>query len=57
MNKLNSELIREHKQPGVFNKVTFTDLKGLHCALAAEYQWPFLVELVRRGFQIKPATK
>lgn len=53
MNKLNSELIREHKQPGVFNKVTFTDLKGLHCALAAEYQWPFLVELVRRGFQIK----
>lgn len=50
MNKLNSDLIREHKQPGVFNKVSFTDLKGLHCALAAEYQWPFLVELVRRGF-------
>ncbi|AZZ37741.1 hypothetical protein CIK05_13350 [Bdellovibrio sp. qaytius] len=53
MNKLNSELIREHKQPGVFNKVQFTDLKGMHCALAAEYQWPFLVELVRRGFEIK----
>lgn len=51
MNKLNSELIREHKQPGIFNKVQFTDLKGMHCALAAEYQWPFLVELVRRGFK------
>lgn len=53
MTALNSDLIRNHKQPGVFNKVQFTDLKGMHCALAAEYQWPFLVELVRRGFDIK----
>ena len=53
MNKLNSELIRSGKQPGEFKKVQFTDLKGMHCALAAEYQWPFLVELVRRGFEIK----
>lgn len=53
MNNLNAELIRSGKQPGVFKKVRFTDLKGLHCALAAEYQWPFLVELVRRGFEIK----
>jgi len=53
MTTLNSDLIRNKKQPGVFNKVRFTDLKGMHCALAAEYQWPFLVELVRRGFEIK----
>ena len=53
MNNLNSDLIRSHKQPGIFNKVTFTDLKGMHCTLASEYQWPFLVELVRRGFEIK----
>lgn len=53
MNQLNSELIRTKKQPGIFNKVTFTDLKGVHCALAAEYQWPFLVEVVRRGFGIR----
>jgi hypothetical protein len=53
MSELNGELIRTHKQPGVFNKVKFTDLKGTHCALAAEYQWPFLVELIRRGLEIK----
>ena len=53
MNQMNAELIRNHQQPGVFKKVQFTDLKGMHCALAAEYQWPFLVELVRRGFEIK----
>lgn len=53
MNELNAELIRSKKQPGQFKKVQFTDLKGMHCALAAEYQWPFLVELVRRGFGMK----
>lgn len=50
MNHLNSELIRSEKQPGQFSQVQFIDLKGTHCMLAAEYQWPFLVELVRRGF-------
>lgn len=50
MNRLNAEMIRSGKQPGIFKNVKFTDLKGLHCALAAEYQWPFLVELVKRGF-------
>jgi len=49
-NNLNSDLIRIGKQPGEFQKVTFTDLEGLHCAVAAEYQWPFLVELMKRGF-------
>jgi hypothetical protein len=49
INQLNSDLIRNHQQPGTFNKVSFVDLDGFHCALAEEYQWPFLVELVRRG--------
>jgi hypothetical protein len=51
MNNINAELIRQKKQPGSFGKIRFTDVKGIHCALAPEYQWPFLVELVRRGFE------
>jgi len=50
MNNLNSNLIRDKKQPGKFTRVEFTELEGLHCALAPEYQWPFLVELTKRGF-------
>jgi len=53
MNYLNSNLIRDKKQPGKFTKVEFTELEGLHCALAPEYQWPFLVELTKRGFERK----
>lgn len=49
INELNSNLIREGQQPGTFNKVSFVDLEGFHCGLAEEYQWPFLVELIRRG--------
>ncbi len=51
INELNSNLIRNHQQPGLFKKVSFVDLEGFHCGLAEEYQWPFLVELVRRGLQ------
>ncbi|MFN3455793.1 MAG: hypothetical protein ACK41T_12620 [Pseudobdellovibrio sp.] len=48
---LNTDLIREGKQKGEFNKVNFMNLKGLHCALAPEYQWPYLVEMIKRGFE------
>ena len=51
INELNSDLIRKHQQPGTFNKVKFMDLDGFHCSLAQEYQWPFLVEIVRRGLE------
>lgn len=51
INELNSNLIRNGQQPGTFNKVSFVDLEGFHCGLAEEYQWPFLVELVRRGIE------
>ncbi|MBC7458676.1 MAG: hypothetical protein H7235_10375 [Bdellovibrionaceae bacterium] len=51
INELNSNLIRNGQQPGIFKNVTFIDLEGFHCGLAQEYQWPFLVELVRRGMK------
>lgn len=53
INNINAELIRQGKQSGEFHNVKFTDVKGLHCALAGEYQWPFLVEMVKRGFDVK----
>lgn len=51
LNEVNSDLIRLHQQPGVFKKTSFVDLEGFHCALAEEYQWPFLVEVVKRGLK------
>jgi hypothetical protein len=51
VNFLNTDLILSGKQPGDFTKTKFTELQGVHCALASEYQWPFLVEMVRRGLQ------
>ncbi len=50
MNYLNSDLIKKHVQSGIFQKMTFQELQGVHCALAPEYQWPFLVDYVRQGF-------
>ncbi len=50
-NDLNTEMIRSKKQPGVFKNTKFVDLKGFHCSLAEEYQWPFLVELVKRSVE------
>jgi len=51
MNFLNTDMIESGQQAGNFSKTKITKLKGVHCALAAEYQWPFLVEIVKRGFQ------
>lgn len=51
-NAINSDRIRNKTQPGDFSKTTFVELQGIHCALAAEYEWPFLVEVVKRGLQI-----
>ena len=48
-NDINTEMIRSKKQPGNFQNIQFVDLKGLHCGLASEYQWPFLVEMLKRG--------
>ncbi len=48
-NDINTEMIRSKKQPGNFQNTQFIDLKGLHCGLASEYQWPFLVEMLKRG--------
>ncbi len=48
-NDINTEMIRSKKQPGSFQNIQFMDLNGLHCALASEYQWPFLVEMIKRG--------
>lgn len=52
-NGINSDRIRNKTQPGDFSKTTFVELDGVHCALAAEYEWPFLVEVIRRGLGIK----
>lgn len=48
-NDINTEMIRSKKQPGSFQNIQFIDLVGLHCGLASEYQWPFLVEMIKRG--------
>lgn len=53
INSLNTDLILSGKQPGDFSKTKITELNGVHCALAAEYQWPFLVEMLKRGFNAK----
>ncbi len=53
VNFLNTDLILNHLQPGDFSKTNILELNGMHCALAGEYQWPFLVEMIRRGFQAK----
>lgn len=53
INQLNAQAISEGRQPGVFEKTTVKEMKGLHCALASEYQWPFLIEWLRRGFEGK----
>lgn len=50
INYLNSEMIRSGQQKGDFTKTEIFDLKGVHCGLADQYQWPFLIEMVRRGF-------
>lgn len=52
-NATNSDRIRKGTQPGQFTKTSFMELQGVHCALAAEYEWPFLVEVVRRGLGLK----
>lgn len=53
INQLNADMIGKGEQPGLFGKTSVTGMKGLHCALASEYQWPFLVEWIRRGFEGK----
>ena len=50
INYLNTDMIRSGQQKGNFAKTEIIDLKGVHCGLASEYQWPFLVEMLRRGF-------
>ena len=49
---LNSGRIKSGKQSGIFKKTSFIELSGFHCSLASEYEWPFIVELVRRALQI-----
>jgi hypothetical protein len=51
VNFLNTDLIRNGRQPGDFSKTQIMDLKGVHCGLASVYQWPFLVEILKRGFE------
>ncbi len=50
-NNINVDRIRKGIQPGFFKKTSFLDLDGFHCSLAEEYQWPFLIEVVRQGLQ------
>lgn len=49
---LNSGRIKAGAQLGSFKKTTLIELNGFHCALASEYEWPFLVEMVRRALQL-----
>lgn len=51
-NDLNTELFRTGQQPGIYKQTHFLELKGFHCSLAEEYQWPFLIEVVRRGLEL-----
>ena len=48
VNSLNSDWLLSQKQQGKLTHIQMTELKGLHCAIAGEYQWPFLVEYFRR---------
>lgn len=52
-NAVNSDRIKNKTQPGNFLKTSFLELDGVHCALAAEYEWPLLVEVMRRGLDIR----
>lgn len=46
--ELNTDLILQKKQKGKFNKTLILQLdKGLHCGLATDYQWDFVVNLLR----------
>ncbi len=45
----NSDRIMNGTQPGHFEKVQRVHLNGFHCALTAEYEWDYLVELTRLG--------
>lgn len=51
-NDINTDSIRTGQQPGHFDQVKYVDLQGFHCSLAEEYQWPFLVELIKRSLQL-----
>lgn len=50
-NDLNVDKIMKGTQEGIFQKTSFMQLVGTHCALAEEYQWPYLVEIVRRQIE------
>ena len=48
-NATNSDRIVNKTQPGDFSKTSYLKLDGVHCALAAEYEWPFLVEVFEKS--------
>jgi hypothetical protein len=47
-NELNTELIASKKQSGHFEKTQILRMdRGVHCALPVEYQWSFVMDLMR----------
>lgn len=46
--ELNADLILQKKQNGRFEKTEVLELdRGVHCALPVEYQWSFIVDLLK----------
>ncbi len=46
--ELNTDLIVQKKQKGKFNKTQILQLnRSLHCGLATDYQWDFIINLLR----------
>ena len=51
--RLNAGRIDSKQIPGVFARTQVDYMKGMHCALAEAYQWPYLIEYVKRSLEAK----
>lgn len=50
--ELNTDLIVQKKQAGLFEKTQILQLeRGVHCGLPVEYQWSFILELMKTQWQ------
>lgn len=45
--ELNAKKIINQTQSGTFKKTTVEELNGMHCSLAENYEWPFLMNYFR----------
>ncbi len=46
--ELNTDLVLQNKQPGLFGNTQILQLdRGIHCGLGSDYQWSFIIDLLR----------